>query len=288
MALLHEFHGPPTVAQLEAAAVKPGWRCLEVGAGTGTMTSWLAERVASTGRVLALDLEIHWLDPLQSEIVEVRQADITRTELAPNSFDLVLAQMLLLHLPDPGQTCRQLLQATTPGSQLIIHDADFTPVALQDASPLEAAGIAVMADTMRASGVHLVLGPELETLLRDAGAQIDHVGAEPGTGRAALYRCTSHGDHPRAVRDRALATAPAARRSTPQSPPCATRSGRLPDPHGGPCPAIPRAASSGRAVVPRNAAYMRMDWRRLVLLASRLAGFRRPGPARLLRAAEIG
>ncbi len=132
MALLHEFHGPLTVAQLQAAAVKPGWRCLEVGAGTGTMTSWLAERVAPTGRVLALDLEIHWLDALQSEIVEVRQADITRTELPPHSFDLVLAQMLLLHLPDPGKTCRQLLHATAPGGQLIIHDADFTPVALED------------------------------------------------------------------------------------------------------------------------------------------------------------
>ena len=185
MALLHEFHGPLTVAQLEAAAVKPGWRCLEVGAGTGTMTSWLAERVAPTGRVLALDLEIHWLDALQSEIVEVRQADITRTDLPPNSFDLVLAQMLLLHLPDPGKTCGQLLHATAPGGQLIIHDADFTPVALEDASALEAAGIAVMAGTMRASGVQLALGPELETLLRDAGAQIDHVEAEPGTGRAA-------------------------------------------------------------------------------------------------------
>ncbi len=185
MALLHEFHGPLTVAQLEAAAVKRGWRCLEVGAGTGAMTSWLAERVASTGRVLVLDLETHWLDPLQSEIVEVRRADITRTELPPNSFDLVLAQMLLLHLPDPGQTCRQLLQATAPGGQLIIHDADFTPVNLQDASPLEAAGIAAMAGTMRASGVHLALGPELETLLRDAGAEIDHVDSQPGTGRAA-------------------------------------------------------------------------------------------------------
>jgi SAM-dependent methyltransferase len=173
------------VAQLEAAAVKPGWRCLEVGAGTGAMTFWLAERVAPTGRVLALDLETHWLHPLQSDIVEVRQADITRTELPTNSFELVLAQMLLLHLPDPRQTCQQLLQATARGGQLVIHDADFTPVGLQDASPLEAAGVAVMADTMRTSGVHLALGAELETLLRDAGAQIEHVEADPGTGPAA-------------------------------------------------------------------------------------------------------
>lgn len=184
LALLHEFHGPVTVAQLEAAAVEPGWRCLEVGGGAGAITSWLAGRVAPNGRVLALDLETDWLKPLQSEIVDVRQADITRTELPPNSFDLVVAQMLLLHLADPGQTCRQLVGATAPGGQLVIHDADFTAVALEDATDLEAAGIAVMFDTMRAAGVDLALGPNLEALLGVAGAQIDHVESQPATGRA--------------------------------------------------------------------------------------------------------
>jgi SAM-dependent methyltransferase len=183
LALLDEFHGRLTLAQLEAAAVGPGWRCAEVGAGTGAMTSWLAERVAPTGHVLAMDLETHWLEPLRSEIVEIRQGDITRTELPPNSFDLILAQMLLLHLPDPSQTCRQLLRATVPGGQLIIHDADFTPVAIQNATELEAAGIAVMTDTMRAANVHLALGPELETLLRDAGGHIEHVASQAWVGR---------------------------------------------------------------------------------------------------------
>jgi SAM-dependent methyltransferase len=188
LALLHEFHGPATVAQLEAAGVRPGWRCLEVGGGAGPITSWLAARLAPSGRLLALDLETHWLEPLQSEIVEVRQADITRTELPPSRFDLVVAQMLLLHLADPGQTCRQLVAATAPGGQLVIHDADFTAVALQDATDLETAGIAVMFDTMRAAGVHLALGPKLETLLGHAGARIDHVESRPGTGRAG---CTA-------------------------------------------------------------------------------------------------
>jgi 2-polyprenyl-3-methyl-5-hydroxy-6-metoxy-1,4-benzoquinol methylase len=183
LALLHEFHGRLTLTQLQAAAVRPGWRCLDVGAGTGAMTSWLAERVAPTGHVLAMDLETHWLEPLRSEIVEVCQGDITRTELPPNRFNLVMAQMLLLHLPDPSQTCRQLLEATVPGGQLIIHDADFTPVAIHNATELEATGVTVMADTMRAAGAHLALGPELETLLRDAGAQIEHIESQPWVGR---------------------------------------------------------------------------------------------------------
>jgi ubiquinone/menaquinone biosynthesis C-methylase UbiE len=124
MALLDEYHGPLTVALLAAAGVGPGWCCLEVGAGSGAMTSRLAERVAPGGHVLAVDRETHDLEPLTSEIVEVRQGDITTMHLPPASFDLVVAQMLVLHLPDPSGTVRRLLAATGPTGRLIIHDAD--------------------------------------------------------------------------------------------------------------------------------------------------------------------
>ena len=71
MALLFEYSGPLTIRQIEAAGIGPGSRCLEVGAGGGQMTAWLAERVAPAGRVLAVDLETHWLEPLRSPVVEV-------------------------------------------------------------------------------------------------------------------------------------------------------------------------------------------------------------------------
>src|SRR6516225_10598200 len=36
--------------------VQPGWRCLEVGAGRGSMAAWLADRVGPKGRVVATDV----------------------------------------------------------------------------------------------------------------------------------------------------------------------------------------------------------------------------------------
>ena len=33
----------------------PGWRCLEVGAGGGSIARWLGQRVGPTGRVIATD-----------------------------------------------------------------------------------------------------------------------------------------------------------------------------------------------------------------------------------------
>src|ERR1700751_1074716 len=55
--LLEEYHDPLTVGQLDAIGVGEGWRCLDVGAGGGSVTRMLAERVGSTGSVLAVDLD---------------------------------------------------------------------------------------------------------------------------------------------------------------------------------------------------------------------------------------
>ncbi len=103
--------------------------------------------------------------------------------------------MLLLHLSDPAGACGQFVAATAPGGCLIIQDADFGPVALEAATEEEAAGLAVMNDTMRAAGVHLALGPQLETMTRAAGAQLVQVEsrdtpARGGEGTALLTAMT--------------------------------------------------------------------------------------------------
>jgi tRNA A58 N-methylase Trm61 len=36
--------------------VTAGWRCLEIGAGNGSLSQWLAERVGSAGHVDATDI----------------------------------------------------------------------------------------------------------------------------------------------------------------------------------------------------------------------------------------
>jgi ubiquinone/menaquinone biosynthesis C-methylase UbiE len=49
--LLQEKHDPLTREQLDAIGVADGWRCLDVGAGGGSITRMLAERVGPTGRI---------------------------------------------------------------------------------------------------------------------------------------------------------------------------------------------------------------------------------------------
>jgi 2-polyprenyl-3-methyl-5-hydroxy-6-metoxy-1,4-benzoquinol methylase len=175
MALLFAYHGPLTIGALEAAGVSAGWRCLEIGAGGGDITRWLAGRVRPSGTVIAVDLETHWLEPLRREGVDVRRGDFGQLDLERASFDLIVAQMLLLHLPDPADACRRFVELSAPGGQIVIHDVDFTPLALADASATEAAGLGVMVDVMTAAGVDVVLGPKVAGLLEDAGAAIEQV-----------------------------------------------------------------------------------------------------------------
>ena len=51
LGLLEEIFDP--VSRRRRSGVQAGWRCLEVGAGRGSMAVWLAERVGPRGGVVA-------------------------------------------------------------------------------------------------------------------------------------------------------------------------------------------------------------------------------------------
>src|SRR5262245_24735854 len=52
--------------------VRPGWRCLEVGAGGGSIAAWLADCVGSEGAVVATDLDTTHLRGLSLPNLEIR------------------------------------------------------------------------------------------------------------------------------------------------------------------------------------------------------------------------
>jgi SAM-dependent methyltransferase len=124
--LLEKFSDPLTLRQLDAIGVDEGWRCLDVGAGAGSVTRFLAERVGDAGYVLAVDLDVRLLEPLESDRVEVRRHDLLADPLPPAAFDLVHARHLLMHLPSRLDALRRLLAGVRPGGWLAVCEPDFT------------------------------------------------------------------------------------------------------------------------------------------------------------------
>jgi SAM-dependent methyltransferase len=113
-----------TIQHLEATGVGAGRRCLEVGAGSGSIAGWLGERVGAAGSVVATDIDLQRLGDLPGP-VEVRRHDITREELESAAYDLVHCRFVLQHLAEPAAALRQMAAAVAPGGWIVVEEGDM-------------------------------------------------------------------------------------------------------------------------------------------------------------------
>jgi ubiquinone/menaquinone biosynthesis C-methylase UbiE len=126
------LYDPGTLDLCQRLGVSNGWRCLDAGAGTGSLAQSLAALVAPEGSVTALDVDTRFLDPLAGEHLHVVNADITTAHLPNGGFDLVHARLLLEHLPERDTVLGALVHATKPGGTVLIEDFDWATALLVD------------------------------------------------------------------------------------------------------------------------------------------------------------
>jgi SAM-dependent methyltransferase len=120
---------PGTREHLTRLGVGPGTRCLEIGAGGGSVAFWLASRVVPGGTVVATDLQTGFLESEAAAYpgLEVLRHDITAAEL-PGGFDVVHARWLVEWLPDKRRGLRRMVSALRPGGVLLIEEPDFVTI----------------------------------------------------------------------------------------------------------------------------------------------------------------
>lgn len=124
--LLAEILDRHTSAVLTRNGVQPGGRCLDLGAGRGSVTHWLAGKVGSGGAVVAMDADPRHIEP--HERIELRTADISAADLGAAEYDLVHARLLLMHLPNRDEVMRRAVAALKPGGLLVASDWECSRV----------------------------------------------------------------------------------------------------------------------------------------------------------------
>lgn len=124
--LVERAYDAYTIAHLERTGVSWGWRCLEVGAGAGSIAAWLAGR-AGAGNVTATELFPWYLDGLAEQGVRVLRHDVTVDPPVGADFDLIHARLVLEHLPTRDQVLQRLASWLAPGGWLVIEDVAFAP-----------------------------------------------------------------------------------------------------------------------------------------------------------------
>jgi SAM-dependent methyltransferase len=111
---------------LLATGMRKGWQCLEVGAGVGSIATWMSETVGPTGRVLAVDVNARFLVGVARRNLEVMEADIRTAVIEPESFDLVHARFVLIHIPDWTTALPAMIRCLKPGGWLVLEEPDFS------------------------------------------------------------------------------------------------------------------------------------------------------------------
>ena len=130
--LLERRYDARTFARLSALGPLPGTRCLEVGAGAGSVARWLAAQAGPAGRVVATDDDPRFLLGAAADGIEVRRHDILAGPPEPGRYDLVHCRALLCHLHDPPQALRNMAAAVRPGGWLLAEAADYVSLVAAD------------------------------------------------------------------------------------------------------------------------------------------------------------
>lgn len=156
-----------TMARLRELGVGPGWRCLDVGAGTGTVSGRLLDE-AGVASVLAVDRDVRFLTARPG--LDVLEADITAApDAVRGPFRLVHARFVLMHLSEHDRLVTALAGLVEPGGVLVLSDAvDLTSDRTPD-TPYTTVMRAMWEGLRATIGTDVSWVPSYPQLLRGAG-----------------------------------------------------------------------------------------------------------------------
>lgn len=103
-----------------------GMRCLEIGAGAGSIATWMGQVVGPKGSVAAVDIDTRFIGDATRANVTVHEADIRTVNLEPTSFDIAHARFVFIHQADWNSALHATLRLLKPGGRLIIEEPDFS------------------------------------------------------------------------------------------------------------------------------------------------------------------
>lgn len=164
---------PVTTRRLTRLGVSDGWRCLEVGAGNGSIAGWLADQVGPTGQVIATDV-----NPVRVRAhpgVDVLRHDVSAEELPEGPFHVIHARLVLAHLPHRADVLFRMADRLARGGALVVEEWGATgPAVVLDAVDPDATGLLdryqkALVAVLRAQGNDGTWALRVPAVMADAG-----------------------------------------------------------------------------------------------------------------------
>lgn len=108
------------------AFLYPDMIAADIGAGTGFMAAAIVERVS---KVHVVDGSPAMLEMARKNLaaydnVEFHEADVTKLPFEDGSLDVVFANMVLHHIPEPSAAIKEMARVLQPGGRLLISNVE--------------------------------------------------------------------------------------------------------------------------------------------------------------------
>jgi 2-polyprenyl-3-methyl-5-hydroxy-6-metoxy-1,4-benzoquinol methylase len=160
---------------LRLAGLRPGMRVLDVGCGPGDVSFVAAGLVGPAGTVLGVDVSDNVIQVARGRAAEqgldtVRFESTAIADISLNDpVDAVIGRFILMHLPDPVATLRDLAAMVRPGGLIAFCESDITAAGSIPDLPLWQAVKNAVAKAFRGMGLDPALGRKLHMLFRQSG-----------------------------------------------------------------------------------------------------------------------
>ena len=126
--LLEGQADPLSISAITEAGIGAGARCLEIGAGAGSIARWLVQQVGDPALVCATDLDTRYLAPLADEGITVLEHDLLADDFPPCSFDVIHARAVLEHIPARDETLDRMADWLSADGALVLVDCASYPI----------------------------------------------------------------------------------------------------------------------------------------------------------------
>jgi ubiquinone/menaquinone biosynthesis C-methylase UbiE len=138
-AVTDAIYDPETIRLLYARGVDEGWRCLEVGGGSGSVAKWLCSRVGTYGHVVVTDLNTSYMNGLSEPALEIDTHDIVNDPMPERVFHLVHARLVLGELPERDKALERMAASLRSDGWIVVEDFDRRSLAPECDDPASAA-----------------------------------------------------------------------------------------------------------------------------------------------------
>ncbi|MFI1191235.1 class I SAM-dependent methyltransferase [Streptomyces californicus] len=124
---LSDVLDPVTFSVLAGLPLGERPRCLELGAGTGTVAAWMAAHLPGA-QVTATDVDLSLVTAPRAANLRFVRHDITSDRFPAESFDLIHGRYLMHHLPDRERVLGEIVRWLAPGGTLVLEDPAVFPL----------------------------------------------------------------------------------------------------------------------------------------------------------------